>query len=257
MPPVVIDVDGNPTEFPDEESATTFFKSRPAKPALPSNFAVSLPAAAPRKTDSRMERATDLAGQYEKKDLDALGKAVDIQAKINKDLPQEFINKMGAYNTTFELLKEIAKTKNKGFAGKPVDTGFFASKIPNNVSSWYSRNLEKMDPVSSSARRTLGQQIKAAVTPVKKDITGAASSDNEVREWIAPLMPSESDDDDPFNTSLIEAARQLATKARSDMNAQRSAGFEVPDSYDLEARLEELTGVVPKKYQIAAPKAVQ
>ena len=199
----------------------------------------------------------------DKKQLKATGDAMALAEKAaGRDLPPEIVQKMAGYGYTFDLLKQVAQLKNEGFTEKkkksvvraPVDTGPIAKYIPNSVSSWYNQAVNGMSPYDASARGRLEQSVTALVNPIRKETTGAQAAVQEIENWIAPMVPQVKDDDDVFNGKLIDAATRMLQKQREEINAHRQAGYNVPDEYDLEHRMPELLGVVPKKYQVSAPK---
>lgn len=262
---IVVDVPGvGPTHFENEDQATAYFKANPPPKQEPiaSNFVVRAPGLVPSAAQTLTENAQKIHG--DKRQLKVADQQVDLAKKIQGDsLPKDVIEKMAGYDYAFDLLKQIAETKNRGFTapGKkgsvvraPVDTGPLARFIPEGLSSWYARNIEGQTPYDASARARLHQGVMSLINPIRKETTGAQASFQELQNFIAPLMPGMGDNDDPFNSKLIDAATQLANKKRTEINAFRQQGYNVPDSYDMETRMPELMKVVPEKYQVRPPK---
>ncbi len=235
------------------------------QPKVPQNFAVRGPALSPSATQAINQRAADLAAGGKKDVLTNKAATELAESEAGKQLSEDQTLKFGAQTYMFDLLKQIAETKNRGFSAKgkggiavraPVDTGPVAAFYPNAISAWYNKKFDNQNPWDSTARARLEQLSTKVINPERKETTGASAAEKEISTWIAPTMPRMGDDDDNFNAKLVQSFQTLAQKNRAELAALRAQGYRVPDSYDLSTRVPEFLEVVPKRYQVM-PKGEQ
>lgn len=168
--------------------------------------------------------------------LDLLGTAMGLPAQVRqmsrgKPASDAMVNKKLAYEDAMNQIATIANRKVKGFEGKGVNTGPIISFLPNNVSSKIAE-LQGLPVKSQSDRANLEQDLLYFTNPTRSAITGASAAVEEIKNYIAPMLPGLSDDDSNFVNKLFNSAEKLGKQYQNFYTTMKVMGYDVGDMQD-------------------------
>lgn len=233
--------------MPDYNSMSDEELIQLAKGASTPNYAVSAPG---KPVPDRTAFWVKAAGG----DPDMAQKLQGMVEKDERPISENLAKEYAGAETTLERLERMAQLKNQGFGGKGVDTGpIVGMRTPEwagglrSYPDWASSWVNKDKGANASDRARLRQTIVQATNPIRKDTTGASAAMSEIEQWIAPMVPQDSDNDEDFNAKLQEAADATIKKYDITSRTLGQTGFRAPPTEELMKRRHAIQGYLPKQ----------
>lgn len=182
------------------------------------------------------------------------GQLEEVKQKA-RPLPAKVPEDLAAFDTGLDFMKEMLRLKNKGFGGKPVDTGPLVGWLGKGnylpAMDQFIQTLSGLSEHDASTRTILNQMHLETLNPKRKTTTGAQAGEKELSAFIMPLLPGVRTNDPIFNRGVLQAARNTVIQKKNLIKRYREAGFNIPKEEEsvAEKLLKEMEDLIPEKHR--------